>query len=460
MTRSKMRWTVADSPISRGLLAAIVWLASSTPGLTQQTPIVTGTDAKGFPPQSQPVAPPTPKPQAPAKPDPNRFPPNPLELNEPDPLLPNPNQPLSASDRKKLSTALDALSVQAAAQLQAGQVQPAFDTWNRELRLRRALGSIEEVTALGRIGEIAWQQNQTQELRYIRQRLQKIQADNPATSTSPEKDQLSNLLGIAYQLIRTPDLALSVYRPVLEAARQRNNAAGEFQALNDIGLVQLAWFKYGDAAKTYQDLLQISRTNQDRLNEALYLIQLTYIYEQAKQPKQAIPYLLDLITLYQDQPEVLPALKLRLAENYDAAGDFDNAEKTYQAAYTLAQPLSQSSYSGDALQKLGALYHRYDRLEAAQQVYDFLVDYGQTVQDLYISMNAADQLGQICLAQKNIPGAIAAFQQGLKFAQSLQLRPEYFSQKLAKIQQSQSSESPTAPDPKPSPTAPIAPTAK
>jgi hypothetical protein len=44
--------------------------------------------------------------------------------------------------------------------LQAGNAEGAFEIWYRELRLRRALGYLEEVRALGRVGEIAWQRTQ------------------------------------------------------------------------------------------------------------------------------------------------------------------------------------------------------------------------------------------------------------------------------------------------------------
>ncbi|MBD2327439.1 hypothetical protein [Alkalinema sp. FACHB-956] len=382
-----------------------------------------------------------PKTQAsPPKPQEDRFPPNPLEIQEPDPLLPKGKQPLSAAERDRLRTALDALSLQGMAKLQEGKPQEAFDLWNRELRLRRALGYREEVIALGRVGETAWQQSQTQEVRYISQRLQQIQAEIQKPPIPTDRAELIELLGLAYQLIRSPDLALSVYEPKLAQARQRKNALEEFNALNEIGLLHLNWFRYPNAAQTYRDLLAIARQNQDLTSEVLYLIQLTYVHEQAKQPEQAVPYLEALLQIYQDQPEVLPALTLRLAENYDAAKNVEKAEQNYQAAYTLSQAITQSSYGGDALQKLGLLYRRHDRIDAAVQVYDFLVDYGQTINDLYLSMNAADQLGQLRLLQKDTQGAIAAFQQGLQFAQVLQLRPEYFTQRIEKAQKPSNSQ--------------------
>ena len=106
---------------------------------------------------STPVLAETKKPQ-----QPNKFPPNPLEITTPDPLLPRKpdKQPLTIQEQQELETALDKLNLDAAAKLQAGDKVAAFDTWNREIRLRRYLGSLAEVEALSRVGEIAWRANE------------------------------------------------------------------------------------------------------------------------------------------------------------------------------------------------------------------------------------------------------------------------------------------------------------
>jgi tetratricopeptide (TPR) repeat protein len=380
------------------------------------------------------------------------FPANPLEIKEsdpPDPLLPNPNRPLSARERQRLETELDRLNVQAAAQLQAEQPIEAFALWNRELRLRRALGFLPETKALGRVGAIAWQQNRTQQLRYINQRLAQIQAQMQGTTVvsavgtvpAPEKPytgrdrtEILEALALAYELARKPDLALTVYQPQLREARQKRDRVAEFNLLNNIGVLHLDWFKYPKAEETYQELLAVAKQNNDLFNQAVYLIQLAYIHEQSKQPAKAATYLEQLVALYQDQPEVLPAIQLRLAENYDAANQFEAAERNYQQTYSLTQTLVQSSYSSDALKKLGALYRRYDRLEAAHQVFDFLIDYEQSLFNYYGAMQAADQLGQVRLQQQNAKGAIAAFERGLAFAQELKLRPDYFQKRIQAAQ--------------------------
>ncbi|MEB3293567.1 MAG: tetratricopeptide repeat protein [Synechococcales bacterium] len=440
LSKLNKRWMMGLAQQGLGLGTIALWLAMPLAAVAQSNLIT------------------VPGPVKPGVNEADAFPVNPLEIKEPDPLLPNPDRPLSTLERQRLQGALEAMNLQAAVLLQAEKPVEAFALWNRELRLRRSLGLLEETTALGRVGAIAWQQSQTQQLRYINQRLAQIQAQMQGiavvsavgTVPAPEKayterdrETILDALGLAYELVRKPDLALTVYQPKLREARQKRDRVAEFNALNSIGVLHLDWFKYPQAQTSYQELLAVAQQNQDLFNQAVYLIQLAYIHEQSKQPAQAAAYLEQLLALYQDQPEVLPAIQLRLAENYDAANQFEAAERNYQQTYTLTQTLVQSSYSADALQKLGALYRRYDRLAAAQQVFDFLVDYEQSVFNYYGAMRAADQLGQVRLQQQDLPGAIAAFERGLAFAQELKLRPDYFQKRIQTAQTGKANPTPS-----------------
>ena len=383
-------------------------------------------------------------------PDPQRFPPNPLEKVLPDPLISDPQllieprRSLNDLEKEKLRSALDALHIEGKVQFAQKKSDEAFLIWFRELRLRRVLGFREEIFALAKIGEIAWQNNRTPDLRDITERLQAIQIEiqpqsNPVTPSPIFNEasfpELNEYLAIAYQVLRAPQLALSIYEPRLQSLRSNalpnslsnalpNNPIELFKTLNSIGLIHLDWFRYTKAQRTYQDLRELSRLAQNPASEALYLIQLTYIAEQNHQPKDAIGPLQDLIILYAAQPAVQPALTLRLAENYDTAQDFSNAEKNYQATFTVSQTLSQNSYGSTALFALGDLYRRTERFPAAEQVYDFLVDSEQAVYNLHNAMKASDSLGQMRDRQQNYPGAIVAYEQATAIAQRLAISPD------------------------------------
>ncbi len=390
--------------------------------------------------QTAAAAKPSPQSQKKSPQNPDEFPPNPLEITTPDPLLPHPpiSRPLSPLEQRDLRLALDTLNTQAAAQLKQGDTIGAFNTWNRELRLRRVLGPLEEVTALGRVGDIAWKENQPNEVQIITGRLQAIQAPVLANrqSSGPERDLLLSALGNAYQQVRSPGLALAVYEQLLTEARQRKDNRQEVNILNTIGQLHLSWFDYPKAITTYQELLTIVRARGDRTSEAAYLTQLAYISEQAKQPEPAIGYLQQLVNLYQllKDPTPIPALKIRIGKNYQLLDRLDEAEQSYKDVFMLAQPLAQFGYASDALKQLAMLYRTNNRLDSALRVYTYLVGVEQQAYNAYGIMEAYDQIGQIYLLKQDPPRALVAFQQGLNVSRQLGYRTEYFAKQIQQLQ--------------------------
>lgn len=384
-----------------------------------------------------------------AQPEVDAFPPNPLELTAPDPLLPDSKRPLTGAERQQLGLALDQLNAQAAAEFKAGRKLPAFDIWNRELRLRRFLGPVVEIEALGRVGDIAWNETQTTQVRWITKRLDEMFAQAQATTPNLNLDKaptgvppidasnrpaVLEALGVAYQQVRLPETAIVIYQQILAEARQRKDAKKIEATLLTLGQLNLDWFDYVRAADAYRELLAIAQAKKDTQNQVVYLNQLAFVSEQAKQPQAAIEYQQQLVTLYQalNTPQPIPALKIRIGDNYQLLSRPDLAEQNYQTAYQLAQPLVQLAYAADALQKLGALYRSNDRLDAAIRVYDFLIGVEQQAYNLYGVMNAYDQLGQIYLSRQAYPQALTAFQRGLGVARQLKYREDYF---LAQLQQ-------------------------
>jgi tetratricopeptide (TPR) repeat protein len=381
----------------------------------------------------------------------DEFPPNPLELKTPDPLVREDleQRPLTPAERKQLIPVLNQLDAQATAQLKAGDAIGAFDTWNRELRLRRYLGPVEEVKALGRVGDAAWRENNTPQLRWITGRLDEIFADTKAPTPGlgnnvsfgranvADRVTLLNALGTAYQQVRLPQAAVAVYELLLVEARQRQDEKQIDSTLTTLGQLYLNWFNYPKAAETYNQLLARARGQRNTQNEVIYLTQLAYIHEQAKEPAQAIPYQEQLVSLYQklNDPKPIPALRVQIGDNYQAISRLDLAERSYQAAYQLAQPLVQLGYASDALKKLGVLYLANDRPDAALRVYNFLVGVEQQAYNVYGMMDAYDQIGKIYVSRKAYPQAVTAFQRALVLARQLKYREDYFTAQIQQVSQ-------------------------
>ncbi|MDJ0798502.1 MAG: tetratricopeptide repeat protein [Calothrix sp. MO_167.B12] len=371
---------------------------------------------------------------------PDKFPPNPIEITTPDPLLPRSpgKQPLTESEKQQLSAALDRLDIEAAAKLQAGDRVGAFDTWNRELRLRRYLGTLPEITALSRVGAIAYSKNNRQQVLYITERLQTIQ--KPIQSQAQPDLKILQALGQAYQQVRSPELALTAYKQMLTVVRQQKDTTKEVETLNIIGELNLSWFDYPQAAATYEELLALANSRRDDNNQIIYLQKLVYVYTQTKEYQKSIKFRNQLVEIYRQNNnlDLIPTLKLAIASDYESLGKenpnlIPEAFKNYQESYTTAWELQQYARAGEALNKLIALYRASGQIEDALRTSQILVQTERLAVNFYGLMTAYDQMGQIHVERKEYSQALNAFQKGLEFAQQLKHDENYFNQQIQKV---------------------------
>lgn len=433
-----------DAPSSPASGTALPTPPSPNPANPQ--PLSPNPDSKPQPPTRNSTSPKKPQPP------PDKFPPNPLEVGDPpDPLIPYDykQRPLTTAEREELVKAADRLALIGAQRYQANDPIGAYEAWNQELRYRRvAAFLVDEVRALGRIGDVAWGQNNNQQLRYITQRLDaiRLQTEKPIAQlqnddkTPPEllnnqqRSQLGEALALAYQQVRLPKIAASLFEQVLAEARQQGDDLKLEATLINLGQLHLSWFNYASAAKVYRELWERSQARADVFNEPIYLGQLIFVHDQAKQPKEAIFYRQQLIEFYRqvNNPKPVPALITGIADQQQTLGQLDLAEANYQLAYQAAQPQSQWADAGDALKKLGTLYRINNRLNSAQRIYTFLVNVEQQAYNTYGLMDAYDQLGQINLLLQQYSDAIAAFEQAREVARQLKFREDYFTAQIQK----------------------------
>ncbi|MDD1416339.1 hypothetical protein MEN41_17485 [Dolichospermum sp. ST_con] len=370
----------------------------------------------------------------------DKFPPNPLEITITDLLLPNlpDKRQLTLTELQKLKTDLDGLNQEAQITLQGGDKKKAFEVWNRELRLRRYVGTLSELAALSRVGEIAGNQNEREEVQYISQRLQVIQSEIVKQKSTDL--QLWKSLGNAYGKIRLPKLGILAYEQVLILVKQQKDSSGEIETLKNIGELHLSWFDYPQAANTYQKLLALAMNQGDKTNELGYLQQLAYIYTREKQPQAAIDILNKLAQVYTREQNLneIPALKLAIAANYESLSQenpnlkqqaFDN----YQAAYTTAWQLNQYARASEALEKLIAFYRSQKQVDSALQTSKILIETQTLANNFYGLMLAYDQIGNIYLERREYAQALTAFQKGLEIAQQLKYQESYFTKQIEKL---------------------------
>jgi tetratricopeptide (TPR) repeat protein len=367
------------------------------------------------------------------------YPPNPLEIQTLDPLLPSIKRELRPFERSLLRDELDKLNAQANAQLQVGNDEQAFTIWYRELRLRRALGTLEEIQALGRVGGIAWEKTRTQDVRIINNRLIVIQQETEAKKTlNPE---LLTAFAQAYQQIHSLNDSLDIYQKILANARTEKDKVAEEESLNTLGQLYLAKFDYADAAVVYEELLNIAQAQNNAFNEGIYLQQLANIYTQAIQPGNAVKIKERLAENYLRNKKLtlLTNLKIALGSDYQALKQPEQANQNYQEAFSLAWSLQQFGAAAEALKKLADLYKAYEQDDYALKIYQELITVEQQSYNYYGQMQAYDQMGQIYLKQKNYSQALSAFQKGLEIARFLKYDEGYFQGQIEQVNQQRSS---------------------
>lgn len=360
--------------------------------------------------------------------------PNPLEQKISDPLIPAFERPLMPVERRKLAESLEELNLEARAELDAGNEEAAFELWYRELVLRRWLGPLAEIAALGRVGAVAWDRLRTDDVQFITERLLAIQ--QRAESRAPLTPEMLAAFATAYDQVHSLENSLPIYQKILANTRQQQDIKTEEETLNKIGRLYLAKFDYGKAAEVYEALLDIAQSQNNAYKEGIYLQQLAKIYGEASRPENALRIKQELAENYLKNKnlQALPALKILIAADYEAINEPEKASQTYQEAFSLAWSLQQFGAAGEALQKLAQLYRNYEQDDYALGIYNELIKVEQQSYNYYGQMKAYDNIGQIYLKQGNYEQAVSAFKKALEIARSLKYQEDYF---LQRIQQAQ-----------------------
>ena len=364
---------------------------------------------------------------------------------------------LSPLERSALAERLDQLNQIAQQRLAAGQQAEAFEIWQREVRLRRALGPAEELAAIARVATLAWNAQQPVTVQLLTLRTREIWdavkaelgvateefATPPVETSAPARTLVSggadadiaalSVIAQTFVTLRDIDSATDVYRQLIAIT----DAEGNDPTAQQIALAELhlQWFQFAEAADVYLALLQTARDGGQQAEETVYLERLVYSYQQAESLANAVRAQTDLIELYQAQgeAEALPELLLAIAQNYRTLNLPRSAVEYYRAAYSAAQRFEQFSFSARVLQDLGALYTTLALTDDALGAYTLLIPVAQQAYDDYTVMNAYDKIGQLQRRQGNQLEALKAFERALVIATRLSLREDYFVEQIRSV---------------------------
>ena len=350
---------------------------------------------------------------------------NPLKVEEiEDPLLPSPpiQRSLSPLEQLRLQQQLEELNRRARATYEDGDVDEAFNIWYRELRLRQELEVSKEVEALARVGEVAWRENRSEDLRNIRQRLSNIET----TAQENNHRELLKQVAESYERMRVNDRAIAVYNLLLEDSENPR------PLLENIASLYEARFQYDQAAETYEKLLAMAEAQNNARAEINYLRRLRSLYEQANNPEKGITTKERLASIYQQQnnEQPLPSLFLSLGEDYQEMGRFNAASNAYEQAYRRAWSQQKYAIASDALENLAQLYRRDESLETTLNIYEQLLIVQERATDYYGLMMTYNKIGEIHQQRDRDQQALSAFENALELARSLSYQEAYFQEKI------------------------------
>jgi len=339
-------------------------------------------------------------------------------------MLPVVADPVSSED-------LDRFHQQALELLQQGNQPEAFQLWQRELELRQGLGLIPEIRALSRVGAIAWSEGESVMVRGIIARLDEMRGE----VEEGDRETLQEL-GVAYQVVRSPQSAVAVYQKLLDLAIQDSDEEEEGALLGQIARTHLNWFDYPQAVAGYEAVLKFAQEQEDGVTQVQAYQQLAYSYEQMQDWEEAIATRLNLINLYDrlGQVNAIPKEQMAIAQHYETLGNLKTSAQLYEQAYLIAFEQQHLAHAAQALQELAKLYQKHQQFPQALAVYQSLLNTQAQAYDAYGMMNTYEQIAQIHRTLNQPAQALAALEQGLKFAQHLNLKIDYFSELIQTLQ--------------------------
>ncbi len=333
-------WNQLKTRIFLSLIVGVSGISASIV-LLQQAAAIAQTSQLS-PPQLTPEAVPiTPKPTPSKKsldkrkqPIAEEFPPNPLEITDPDPLIPYDykDRPLTAQEIRQLRAGANRLAVIGATKLEQSDRVAAFNAWNRELRFRRLVGPLtEEVLTLGRVGDAAWRESDTAQLRWITKRLDEIWA-KALTEQSASKGQLATPDRLSALETLPADLSLEPSQPakIIENSASSSQPDAQTQAAPTLTARQL--FGTLDtnplAVGGVNALVILGNLNR----EVSLLDALGFAYQQVRLPQTAVKIYQQLLAEARQRNDAfkLESTLITLGQLHLAWFDYGSAVQPYQ----------------------------------------------------------------------------------------------------------------------------------
>lgn len=353
---------------------------------------------------------------------------NPLVMPVPEVLWLAPETPFSseptAAELAMIRQKILDLNRQATAAQEANQRDRAWGLWLQSLRLMQFLPVLEELTALERLGAIAWEEERDREITFINERLDQLWRPWEKEARREKGDRRLSLegegfgLAQAYEAIHSLDHATDVYQYLEDYFPLDGQQRPQIQ--RQLAHLHLQRFQYGQAAPYHEQLLAIAL---DQGNEEAQWAQreiLAQIYTALGDHRQALIHQEALMAHYERQfPLKVAPLKNAMAAHHRALGNGAAASTHHQEAFAIAWEREQWNTAENAVGALVTLYEDYDQPEEAISLYQELIKLQQLHRNYYGMMTSYDQLGDRFFLNDEPDLAVEAWGYGDQIGRSL-----------------------------------------
>ena len=311
------------------------------------------------------------------------------------------------------------LDIQGSLQLRMGQPEAALATWQQTAEIYIKVGNHSGLVRSLINQAQAWRskgayRRSVQILREVNQKLQS-QPDSIVKTVGLRS------LGDALLVVGNLPESQTILQQSLVIAQNLQSSADIGASLLSLGNNAQAQHQKSQAIAYYQQTVQVSPSPltkvQAQLNHLSLLIE-----------EQKLAYSEAIIPLIQSQVKQLPPSRASIYAQINfvqSLNKLQNAENSYNSALILANAIQQSRSLKDqraeayALGSLGGLYAKTKQLSEAQNLTQQALMLAQTSNAPEIAYRLDWQLGKLLWAQKDLKGAIAAYDAAVDTLHSL-----------------------------------------
>jgi CHAT domain-containing protein/Flp pilus assembly protein TadD len=215
--------------------------------------------------------------------------------------------------------------------------------------------------------------------------------------------------------------AISIFRQTLSLSRSNQDRHNEATALNNLGMSHDALSEYQTAIEYYEESLAISRKLSNRVGEIIVLNNLGSAHNNLGQYQKAIEH-------YQQSLAISKAIGDRRKQGITLnnlgvvssnLGQYQKAIEYYQQSLAISKVIGDRAGAGNTLNNLGAIQDNLGQYQKAIEYYQQSLVISKAIGDLRVAGITLNNLGVVSSKLGQYQKAIEYYQQSLVISQEI-----------------------------------------